>query len=124
MDYGKLLVSVGYNPIVARGLIGISVAIIAVSLMMSLSVIAMVPSLVFGLIMMSRESFSVYERAIVFSALIGPRKTVHLFQSLSDLKFEGDKLYLSKLGKQQKLPVLKFLANPKAWGQLKHLVLR
>ncbi len=122
MDHGKLLVSVGYNPIVARGLVGISVAIIAVSVMMSLSVIAMVPSLVFGLIMMSRESFSVYERAIVFSALIGPRKIVHSFQSVADLKFEGNKLYLSKSGKQQKLPVLKFMANPKAWEQLKQLV--
>jgi hypothetical protein len=122
VDHGKLLVSVGYNPIVARGLVGISVAIIAVSVMMSLSVIAMVPSLVFGLIMMSRESFSVYERAIVFSALIGPRKIVHSFQSVADLKFEGNKLYLSKSGKQQKLPVLKFMANPKAWEQLKQLV--
>lgn len=122
MDHGKLLVSVGYNPIVARGLVGISVVFMAISFVMSFSVLAMIPSLVFGLIMMSRESFGVYERAIVFSALIGPLKKVYSFESIADLKSEGKKLYLSQSGKLQKLPVSTIMANPKDLEQLKQLV--
>jgi hypothetical protein len=75
-----------------------------------------------GILYLFQPYFELQEKSLVTFSLLGFVAWRYSINSVSDLFFEGDKLFRSKNGKLKRIRISRFVCNKEQWERLKNKI--
>lgn len=110
---------------VIAGLILISLNFILFNLTGKMEATRIVPGvmvIVVGILYFFQPYFKLEEKSLVTYSLIGFVAWRYTIDEISDLTFEGDKLYRNHRGKLKRIRISKFVCDKKQWERFKRMI--
>lgn len=75
-----------------------------------------------GILYLFRPYFELQEKSLVTFSLLGFVAWRYSFIEISDLVFEGNKLYRNKNGKLKRIRISRFVCNKEQWERFKSII--